>query len=312
MQKTRPRPMLLERERRKSFYLFMSLWIFGFTVFEVIPVLWGFKVSLTNQMAFSVNVKFVGLRNYAKAFADATVFYSILTTFLFALLNTVIQVALGFALALLVNGNVRGKGLFRLFYYLPYVIPVVAAGWILRVFFDKNIGTLNLLLRSLGVITENISWLGDYGMCTVIAAGFWRVGWSMLIFLGGLATIPLELYDAADVDGAGPARKLGIITLPLLSPFIAFQCIVSFIYGMQEFILPYILNPTAIRGGQITMESPPKETFFILAKGYDLIFNKGRLAYGFSVLWISFIIMLAMSIAYARLEKRSTYSEMDR
>jgi multiple sugar transport system permease protein len=188
---------------------------------------------------------------------------------------------------------------------------VVATGWILRVFFDKNVGTLNIVLMNLGLIKSNISWLGDHSLFTVLAAGFWRVGWSMLIFLGGLATVPEELYDAADVDGAGAPRKLAIITLPLLSPFIAFQCVVSFIYGMQEFILPYLLNPTAIRGGQVTMENPPRSTFFILAKGYDLIFNKGRLAYGFAVLWVTFILILVMSLIYAYIAKKSSYSEMD-
>ena len=300
-----------EREKRKSFYLFMSLWIAGFAVFQLIPILWGFNASLTNRMAFSLQVKFVGFQNYVKVFADEGVFHSISATFIFSLLNTVIQVTLGFALALVVNTKIRGKGFFRLFYYLPYVIPVVATGWILRIFFDKNVGTLNILLSNLGIISQNISWLGDHTLFTVLTAGFWRVGWSMLIFLGGLATVPSELYDAADVDGAGSFRKLGIITLPMLSPFIAFQCVVSFIYGMQEFILPYLLNPTAIRGGQVTMENPPRATFFILPKGYDLIFNKGRLAYGFAVLWVTFVIILVLSLIYARIAKKSTYSEMD-
>ncbi len=303
--------MLVEREKRKSFYLFMALWIVGFSVFQVIPILWGFKTSLTNQMAFSVKVKYVGFLNYIKILSDSSVFYSIYTTFLFSFLNTVIQVSLGFFLALLVNKRSKGQSFFRVMYYLPYVIPVVATGWILRVFFDKNIGTFNILLSSLHLIDHNISWLGDHPLFTVLTAGFWRVGWSLLIFLGGLSTIPQDLYDAADVDGAGYFRKMGIITLPMLSPFIAFQSIVSFIYGMQEFILPYILNPTAIRGAQVTMQVPPKETFFILAKGYDLIFNKGRLAYGFAVLWVTFLIIFIMSLIYAYIEKKTTYSEMD-
>ena len=303
--------LLVEREKRKSFYLFMALWIAGFTVFQLVPILWGFKTSLTNQMAFSVKVKYVGFANYAKILDDASVFYSIYTTFLYAFLNTVIQVGLGFLLALLVNSKVKGQSFFRVMYYLPYVIPAVATGWILRVFFDKNIGTLNVLLDILGYSGGRINWLGEHAMFSVLAAGFWRVGWSILIFLGGLSTIPEDLYDAADVDGAGYIRKMRIITIPMVSPFIAFQFVVSFIYGMQEFILPYILNPTAIRGGQVTMEVPPKQTFFILAKGYDLIFNKGRLAYGFAVLWVTFLIILALSLVYARIANKATYSEME-
>ncbi len=301
----------IQREKRKSFYIFMALWIIGFAVFQLIPILWGFKVSLTNQMAFSVKVKYVGFNNYILALKDPAVYYAIYTTLLYAFLNTAIQVSLGLLLALLIDQKMKGQGFFRVMFYLPYVIPIVATGWIMRIFFDKNVGTLNLLLLNLGLIKNGISWMGEYGMFTILTAGFWRVGWSMLIFIGGLATIPGDLYDAASVDGASYLKRFQVVTLPFLSPFIAFQLVVSFIYGMQVFILPYLLSPTAIRGAQITLEAPPKETFFILSKGYDLIFNRGRLAYGFAVLWITFIIVLIFSLIYTYLVKKATYSEME-
>ena len=301
----------IQREKRQSFYIFMALWIIGFAVFQLIPILWGFNVSLTNRMAFSVTVKSVGFKNYLLALKDPTVYYAIYTTLLYAFLNTAIQVSLGLLLALLVDQKMKGQSFFRVMFYLPYVIPIVATGWIMRVFFDKNVGTLNLLLLNLGMIQNGISWMGEHGMFTILTAGFWRVGWSMLIFIGGLSTIPGDLYDAASVDGAGYLKRFKVVTLPFLSPFIAFQLVVSFIYGMQVFILPYILNPTAIRGAQVTLQTPPRETFFILSKGYDLIFNRGRLAYGFAVLWITFIIVLIFSLIYTYLVKKATYSEME-
>lgn len=303
---------LIEREKRKSFYWFMSLWILGFAIFQLIPILWGFRVSLTNQMAFSVQTKFIGAANYAKVLNDASVFASIGNTLMFSVLTTVLQVFIGFFLALLVEKHFTFQKFFRVMFYLPYVIPIVATGWIFRVFLDKNVGTFNIFLSNLYLINENISWLGEHGLLSILMANFWRVGWSMLIFIGGLSTIPNELYDAASVDGAGYLSKMRIITIPFVSPFIAFQMVVSFIYGMQVFILPYILNPTAIRGAQVTAEAPPRETFYILAKGYDLIFNKGRLAYGFAVLWVTFVIVLVFSLFYARLVKKMTYSEAEK
>jgi multiple sugar transport system permease protein len=301
---------LIEKDKRKSFYWFMSLWIVGFAVFQLIPIMWGLKVSFTNQMAFSVQTKFVGLTNYVKVFHDASVFSSVANTLFFSLLSTFLQIFIGFVLAMLIEKHFFMQGFFRIMFYLPYVIPIVATGWIFRVFLDKNVGTLNVFLSQLNLISDNISWLGKHGLLSILMANIWRVGWSMLIFIGGLSTIPRELYNAASVDGAGYLTKMRIITIPFLSPFIAFQMVVSFIYGMQVFILPYILNPTAIRGAQVTSETPPKETFYILAKGYDIIFNKGRLAYGFAVLWVTFVIVLIFSLIYTRMVKKMTYSEV--
>jgi len=219
-------------------------------------------------------------------------------------------VVLGLFLALLLQKKIPMRGLFQVLYYLPYVIPIVATGWIFRIFLDRNIGFLNIMLDTLGLVPTKINWLGDHTMLSILASSFWRVGWSLLIFMGGLSTIPPDLYDSASVDGASYPQRLRIITLPFLSPFIAFQLVVSFIYGMQIFILPYLLNPTALLGDQITEFPPPAQTFFVLAKGYNIIFNHGRLAYGFALLWVTFLVVFALSLIFNYVARRATYSEM--
>jgi len=302
----------LSREKRISFYSFISLWLIGFLVFQIIPILWGFKVSLTNQMAFTINVKYVGLANYKKLVMDASFWYSLYTTFIYSILNSVFQVALGLFLALLLEKNMRGKSFFQVAFYLPYIIPVVATGWIFRLFLDKNVGTLNILLEHLHIFSDRINWMGAFPLFAILLANFWRVGWSLLIFIGGLSTIPQELYDAAEVDGCGRFTMIRVITLPFLSPFIVFQLIVSFIYSYQVFILPYLLNPYPIRGAQLTQQtSLPKETFFILAKGYSTVFDKGRLAYGFAMLWITFLFILVFSLFFMKILSKATYTEME-
>jgi multiple sugar transport system permease protein len=281
-------------------------------VFQLIPILWGFKVSLTNQMAFTVNVKYIGLANYAKLLKDASFWYSLYTTFIYSILNSVLQVSIGLFLALLLEKNMRGKSFFQVAFYLPYIIPIVATGWIFRLFLDKNVGTLNRVLESVHIFTANINWMGTFPLLAILMANIWRVGWSLLIFIGGLSTIPQELYDAADVDGCSRLTMIRVITLPFLSPFIAFQLIVSFIYSYQVFILPYILNPNPIRGAQLTQFTGlPKETFFILAKGYSTVFNKGRLAYGFAMLWITFLFILVFSLLFMKILNKATYTEME-
>ena len=303
----------LNRERRKTFYYFLSLWIIGFIVFQIIPILWGFKVSLTNQMAFTINLKFVGLKNYIKLMMDMSFWYSIYATFVYSILNSILQVGLGLFLALILEKSIRGKSLFQLAFFLPYIIPIVAAGWVFRVFLDKNIGMLNTSLEYLNFSAEGIHWLGEYPLSSILATNIWRVGWSLLIFIGGLSTIPQDLYDAAKVDGCKPLTMIRVITLPFLSPFIVFQLIVSFIYGFQEFILPYLLNPYPIRGAQLTMQGDniSPSIYVILTKGYDTVFVKNRLAYGFAMLWVTFILILLFSLIFMKILKKYTYTEIE-
>jgi ABC-type sugar transport system permease subunit len=303
----------LNKERRKTFYYFLSLWMIGFIVFQIIPILWGFKVSLTNQMAFTINLKFVGLKNYIKLMMDMSFWYSIYATFVYSILNSILQVGLGLFLALILEKNIRGKSFFQLAFFLPYIIPIVAAGWVFRVFLDKNIGMLNTILEYLNFSIEGIHWLGEYPLSSILATNIWRVGWSLLIFIGGLSTIPKDLYDAAKVDGCKSLTMIRVITLPFLSPFIVFQLIVSFIYGFQEFILPYLLNPYPIRGAQLTMQGDniSPSIYVILTKGFDTVFVKNRLAYGFAMLWVTFILILLFSLVFMKILKKYTYTEIE-
>ncbi len=303
----------LKNERRKYFYYFLSLWIIGFFIFQIFPIFWGLKVSLSNQMAFTFNPKFVGLRNYEKLMSDMSFWYSIFATFRYAILNSVITVFAGLVLALILDEKIKGKSFFQVVFFLPYVIPVVAVGWIFRVFLDKNIGTLNIILEYLHLSTDGVYWMGTFPLLSILSTNIWRVGWSLLIFIGGLSTIPQSLYDAAKVDGCGKFDTIRVITLPFLSPFIAFQLVVSFIYGFQEFILPYLLNPLPLRGSQVTSvgDQLSPEIYLILAKGYNTVFEKGRIAYGFSMLWVTFIVILLFSLFFIKILKKSTYTEIE-
>jgi multiple sugar transport system permease protein len=133
----------------------------------------------------------------------------------------------------------------------------------------------------------------------------------MIIFLGGLSTIPNELYEVARIDGAGYLRRLRKITIPLLSPFIFFQLVVSAIYSMQKFVEPYILNPRQIRGGNLTQQVPPKDTFFVMTRAYDIVFNRSRFAYGIALLWILFAFILIVTVIFVKLGGFVVYSEAE-
>jgi len=297
------------REKRISFYVFIGFWLLGFLVFMAMPIIWGFATSLTNRMAFSLNVKFIGLANYKKLFSDPEVMYSFFTTFVYTVSSTLLAVFLGLVYALLLEKETPGRGLFRTLLYMPYVIPLIAVGWIFRVFLERETGFLNVFLMRLDLIGANVAWLQEFPRESIISLSMWRAGWSMIIFLGGLSTVPNELYEVATIDGANFFRKLTRITLPMISPFIFFQLVVSFIYAMQQFIQPYILNPRPIRGERLTATPPPRETFFVMSQGYYTVVTQNRFAYGIAMLWLLFLFVLIFSILFIRFGGFWVYTE---
>ena len=299
----------IARERRLSFFIFISPWIFGFLVFQIMPIVYGLMTSMTNQMAFTVQRKFLGLANYVKLLSNGEIRYSFLTTFIYTLAHTTLGVLTGLIIALLLEREVPGRGLFRTILYFPYMIPLIAVGWIFKIFLDRDTGFFNIVLTKLQLIDANIAWLSQYPRGSIVSLGIWMSGWSMIIFLGGLSTIPDELHEVAKIDGAGYFRRLWRITMPLLSPFAFFQFVTSNIYAMQKFIEPYILNPRQQRGGDIFGNTPPRETFFVMTRAYDIVFNKSRYAYGLALLWILFVIILIITIVFIKLGGFFLYSE---
>ena len=237
--------------------------------------------------------------------------YAFLTTFIYTISSTCLAVITGFIIALLPERDVFGRGIFRTVLYFPYMIPLIAVGWIFKIFLDRDTGFFNVVLMKLGLISANVAWLAQFPRESIVVLALWMSGWSMIIFLGGLSTIPNELYEVARIDGAGYLRRLRHIMLPLLSPFIFFQFVASSIYSMQKFIEPFILNPRQIRGGNFAAQLPPKDSFFVMTRAFDIVFNRHRFAYGLSLLWILFAIILIITIVFIRLGGFFVYTEVD-
>ena len=301
----------LEGERRKSFYTFLTPWILGFLLFQLLPIGWGFYTSLTNRMAFSTNIRFVGLANYLKHLKDPEILFSFQTTFLYALLHTCLAILAGLLIALLLERGVPGRGVFRTILYFPYMIPVIAVGWIFRIFLDRDTGFFNIVLLKLHLLPSAVAWLADFPLGSIVSLAIWQSGWSMIIFLGGLSTIPAELYEVSTIDGANYLRRLRHIALPLLSPFILFQFVSSMIYAMQTFIQSFILNPRPLRGEMLFVSPPPRETFFIMARGFFDITGKNRFASGLALLWLLFAVVLLITIVFIRLGGFVVYTEVE-
>jgi len=301
----------LERHKRVSFYLFLAPWIFGFLFMQVTPIVWGFLISLTNRTAFPVAVKFVGLKNYLELFKDPAILNSYWVSFQYTVFNTLIGVLTGFLFALLLGRKLPGRGFFRTVLYFPYMIPLVAVGWIFRIFLERDTGFLNIDLLRLGIIQAGIPFIQNSPMGSILILSFWQAGWSMIIFLGALSTVPQELYEVATIDGAGYLRRVRHIMLPLISPFIFFQLVMSFIYAMQAFLQPYMLNPRPIRGNWLMTLTPPPETFFVMSRAYYTVTLQNKFAYGLAILWVLFAAVLVFTILFVKFGGFWVYTEAE-
>ena len=269
MGRTAVRAHSLERHKRGSFYLFLAPWLFGFLFMQVTPIVWGFLISLTNRTAFPIAIKFVGLKNYLELFRDTAVLGSYWVSFVYTVANTLIGVATGFLFALLLDRNLPGRGFFRTLLYFPYMIPMVAVGWIFRIFLERDTGFLNIVLLRLGLIQSGIPFIQNSPMGSILMLSFWQAGWSMIIFLGALSTVPRELYEVATIDGASYWQTLRRITVPLLRRAFLVILLLRTIDAFKAFDILYVMT----EGG------PGRATESLTLFVYNTGVNNGDVAY---------------------------------
>ncbi len=273
------------QRRTLSFYMFVSPWLIGFVLLGLFPLVLGILTSLTNYDGLNMlNLKFVGLGNYARAFQDPDVPFSLNRTILWGLINLPLWMILSFLLAVILNQDVRGRDFFRVAFYLPSIIPAVAAINAWRIILEKNFGMLNGLI-SLFKPGTAIGWLSDYALPGMTLIAVWGgLGGGMIIFLAGLQNIPDELVEAARIDGANGIQIFRHITLPLMTPVIFLQLVQGLIGAFQQLNLPLILSTVGLTQGV-----PPRPIYLYMIHTYRQIFVNGRYGYGTALLWMLFI-----------------------
>jgi len=239
---SRPRISAHTRRQWTWGFLFLLPWIIGFFAFQLLPILFTFFLSFTDYTGAAEfklgNFNFVGLDNYKSLFVELDALPSMGVTLKFALIGIPLGLVVPLMLAVLVNSRrLLFSNLFRTLFYLPSVIPVVAAAIIFNGVMNAQSGWLNLLLKAIG-IAEPPRWFTDPTW-----AGFalnllvvWGLGNSMIILLAGLQGVPTELYEAATVDGAGPITKFFYITVPMISPVIFYNLTIGVILAFQFFV----------------------------------------------------------------------------
>jgi multiple sugar transport system permease protein len=278
-------------------YLFLFPSLLQFSVLLVFPVIFSFYLSFHEWNILEPEKPYVGLDNYARLLGDRRVRQALFNTFYYTVVSVPATLFCGLLVALLLNNQIRGRGIFRTMYYLPGVTSAVAVAVVWKWIFNGDFGLINYYLLQLGLISEPIRWLTDPGLAmpSVIIVSVWGgVGGCMIIYLAGLQAIPDEMYDAAKVDGAGPVRTLFSITIPLLAPATFFLLITSIIGAFQQFGLPYLL----------TAGGPVGRTTTIAYYLYTSAFKNFEMGYAAAMSYVLFAMIFIFTLLHMRFSYR--------
>jgi raffinose/stachyose/melibiose transport system permease protein len=212
----------------------------------IVPSLLGIGYSFTDWNRYTSDVRFVGLENFKTIFTSSKRYdVYILNTLFFAVVSNIVKLVPALFLAILLSGNVKGKGFYRTVLFLPTVLSFLVVGLIFRSVLHPSTGLVNNVLRGSGLSFLAGRWLSDPKLVwgSIIGVDAWKgIGYVMTIFIAGLQAIPQDYYDAADIDGAGWWRKLGNVTLPMLMPAITVNVVFGITYGLKVFDIVYVLT----------------------------------------------------------------------
>lgn len=287
------------RREERIFYLFIMPWLLGFIVFNAGPILGTLGLSFTDWRISLDDLNFVGLDNYSKLVNDDIFWISVGNTLYIAVGRVVFGTAFALLLAILLNQKVPGIPFFRAVYYLPTVTAGVAVALVWIWIFNPRLGVLNYGLKLIGI--QGPPWIhsSDWVKPSLIFMSMFSVGPNMIILLAGLQGIPKELYEAAEIDGAGLWGKFRNVTLPMLSPVLFFVIVISVVSSFQTF--------TEIR--VMTEGGPGESSNVMIWYLWENAFIYLQLGVAAAVAWIMFVILMALTGLQFRVGSRWVYYE---
>lgn len=288
---------LKEKKETRSALLFASPWVIGFCVFLAYPLLASVYYSFCDYSVLRPPV-WIGLRNYTNLFQDEVFYKTLSNTAIYAIFALPLGMLVAIGLALLLNTKVRGLAVYRTIFFLPSLVPMVSLAVLWLWLFNGENGLVNIGLGFLGIKGPN--WLSDpeWSKPALILLSLWGTGNAMVIYLAGLQDVPVQLYEAADLDGASPWAKVRNVTLPMISPVILFNLIMGIIGTLQVFTVPYVMFP----GG-----SPARSTYFYTMYLFDNAFRYQKMGYACAMGWIMFVIILVLTMISLRLSEKHVH-----
>ncbi|NEE03132.1 carbohydrate ABC transporter permease [Phytoactinopolyspora halotolerans] len=281
------------RLRRWTGLLYISPWIAGLLIFTAYPFAYSFYLSFTDWKGIGAK-NFVGVDNYTSMFTDDPLFMkSVWNTAYYTIISVPGGMILAFFLALLLNQRVRFMPIFRVAFYLPSVTIGVATA-VLWIHILGPDGAFNDLLGLFGIRGPNWFASETWAMPGLILMSFWGIGQNMIIYLAALQSVPQDLYDAAEIDGANSVQRTRHVTFPMITPAIFLTLILGIINSFQTFTVALI----------VTNGGPNDATTFVLLHIYNNAFRYFQLGYASAMAWVLFLLMLVFTLIQFGLARR--------
>ncbi|MFL5761139.1 MAG: carbohydrate ABC transporter permease [Thermomicrobiales bacterium] len=292
------RRILREMRKQWTAYLFLLPGLILFLIFTVFSATYAFYLSFHQWNILEPAKPYVGLDNYRRLWDDHRFRDSIVNTIYYTATTVPLSVIIGLLIALLLNHEIRARGLFRTLFYIPVITPLVIAAIIWKWVYQGDYGLLNYYLLKLHIIHEPLLWLADKRLAMPAVVGMWvwkTVGFVMVVYLAGLQAIPQDYYDAAKVDGAGSVRQFRDITIPLLSNTTYFVVVIEFLVSFQAFTQIFVM----------TSGGPVGRTTTVVYYIYTYAFKRFDMGYASAMAFALF----AMMFGFALIQMRFFYKE---
>ena len=280
--------------------LFVSPWVIGYCAFYLYPFLATIYYSFTSFTGIG-NPVFTGFSNYNGLLHDALFRTAVVNTFYYTAIEVPFSTVVALGLALLLNMNVRGQAIYRTLFYIPSIVPVVASSLIFVWIFQPSFGIVNSLLSDVHINGPAWFFSITWSKPTFILLGLWGLGQPMVIYLAALQGVPAEMYEVAALEGAGPWQRLRHITIPMISPVILFNLIMSLVVSIQYFTQAQVIESPP--------GSPGSSTMFYITYYYQQAFQFLHLGYASAMAFLLFVGVILVTVVLLRTSSRWVYYE---
>lgn len=296
---TRRRSTRQQRHNLKWGLIFCSPAIVGLLAFTAYPVLRSFQQSLTSATMLTPG-HFLGLKNYGELFTDTSFWNSLSNTVYILIRSVPLGIVAALGLALLLNMRVAGRSVYRVIFFIPSIVPLVAGAVVWSYVFNPQYGVLNSMLAKIGIAGP--SWLEDpaWAKTSLVIMSIWGVGGLMVIMLAGVQDVPAQLYEQAKIDGAGAFSRFRNVTLPFMSPHLLFALVMGLIAGFQYFTEVFVI--TSGTG------SPAGSTMVAGLYLYQNAFAFFKIGYASALAWVLFVLSaISAAIVFRTVGRRVYY-----
>jgi multiple sugar transport system permease protein len=280
--------------------LFISPWIVGYCVFYLYPFLASLYYSFTRFTGIG-NPVFTGLSNYSGLLHDSMFHTAVFNTVYYTVIEVPFSTVAALGLALLLNMKVRGQAVYRTLFYIPSIVPVVASSLIFVWIFQPSFGIVNALLSDVHITGPAWFFSITWSKPTFILLGLWGLGQPMVIYLAALQGVPKEMYEVAALEGASAWSRLRRITIPMISPVILFNVILSLVLSTQYFTQAQVIESPP--------GSPGTSTMFYVTYYYQQAFQDLHLGYASAMAFLMFVGVLIVTVVLLRTSSRWVYYE---